>query len=329
MGDDSNCVKVSAALAVATIYATGIVPFYFDSAEAVIFCWQNPSNTTCYACGAGSLLVDASDNAYGATFGMQAFSFAASNMTWANTKPLASSTTACFRTNYGSADRTYFQAWNPTGVWASSAVSSTDILTDTGANKAWFVPVQLLGQTKGEGSYSKCARCHRAGHSWPADCLQHDGLVVQARQANIATVGGNGLLWLTNFSCDQRYRVPHRRPGVRGARQPGIAAWRQRFLNWPRLRHNVKRKRPLRLACEDGMLVLDLRPGPEGLELFVWLAIAFRHGAYERQDAALLAIARDLGALTIAFAARRRGWARRLGPEWHRRGKDEFMRRVT
>ena len=84
MGDDSNCVKVSAALAVATIYATGIVPFYFDSAEAVIFCWQNPSNTTCYACGAGSLLVDASDNAYGATFG-KAFSFAASNMTWANT----------------------------------------------------------------------------------------------------------------------------------------------------------------------------------------------------------------------------------------------------
>lgn len=83
------------------------------------------------------------------------------------------------------------------------------------------------------------------------------------------------------------------------------------------------------VACDDGMMVIDLRPGPEGLELFVWLAIAFRHGAYERQDAALLAIARDLGAQTIAFVARRRGWARRLGPEWHRRGTDEFMRRVT
>ena len=45
------------------------------------------------------------------------------------------------------------------------------------------------------------------------------------------------------------------------------------------------------------MLVLDLRPGRRVLKLFVWLAIAFRHGAYERQDAALLAIARDLGAL--------------------------------
>jgi len=83
------------------------------------------------------------------------------------------------------------------------------------------------------------------------------------------------------------------------------------------------------LACEDGMMVIDLRPGPDGLEVFVWLAIAFRHGAYERQDAALLAIARDLGAQTIAFVARRRGWARRLGPEWTRRGTDEFMRRVT
>lgn len=200
MGDDSNCVKVSAALAVATIYATGIVPFYFDSAEAVIFCWQNPSNTTCYACGAGSLLVDASDNAYGATFGMQAFSFAASNMTWANTKPLANSTTACFRTNYGSADRTYFQAWNPTGVWASSAVSSTDILTDTGANKAWFVPVQLLGQTKGEGFVLKVRQMAIGpGTLGPLTAYNTTGPVVQARQANIATVGGNGLLWLTNF----------------------------------------------------------------------------------------------------------------------------------
>jgi hypothetical protein len=90
-----------------------------------------------------------------------------------------------------------------------------------------------------------------------------------------------------------------------------------------------EKEEALCLACEDGMIVIDLRPGPEGLEVFVWLAIAFRHGAYERQDAALLAIARDLGAQTIAFVARRRGWARRLGPEWHRRGKDEFMRRVT
>lgn len=82
------------------------------------------------------------------------------------------------------------------------------------------------------------------------------------------------------------------------------------------------------LACEDGMVVVDLRPGPEGLEMFVWIAVAFRHGAFARQDAALQAIARDLGASTIAFQTRRRGWARRLGPEWQRRGTVEFVRKV-
>ena len=82
------------------------------------------------------------------------------------------------------------------------------------------------------------------------------------------------------------------------------------------------------LACEDGMVVVDLRPGIDGLELFVWLAVAFKHGFYERQDAALDAIGRDLEASTVAFQTRRRGWARRLGPEWQRRGTDEFVRRI-
>lgn len=94
------------------------------------------------------------------------------------------------------------------------------------------------------------------------------------------------------------------------------------------IRAQCATEQALCLACEDGMVVVDLRPGTEGLELFVWLAIAFKHGFYERQDAALDAIGRDLEADTIAFQARRRGWGRRLGPEWRRRGADEFVRRV-
>lgn len=83
------------------------------------------------------------------------------------------------------------------------------------------------------------------------------------------------------------------------------------------------------LTCEDGLLVISGEPlNGGGLELYVLLAVAFRHGAVERQDAALRAIARDLGARTIAFRTRRRGWARRLGPEWKRRGTDEFVRAV-
>lgn len=81
------------------------------------------------------------------------------------------------------------------------------------------------------------------------------------------------------------------------------------------------------VACEDGMMVVSLEAGPQGLELFVLLAVAFRYGAFERQGGALDAIGRDLGAKTVAFQARRRGWARRLGPEWTRRGS-EFVRSV-
>lgn len=125
----------------------------------------------------------------------------------------------------------------------------------------------------------------------------------------------------TDFTIEEPEFVAR---AVRGLR-PGVAT----ASELAEIQAQCEKQEAICVACDDGMMVIDLRPGPEGLEVFVWLAIAFRYGAYERQDAALLAIARDLGAQTIAFVARRRGWARRLGPEWHRRGTDEFMRRVT
>lgn len=94
------------------------------------------------------------------------------------------------------------------------------------------------------------------------------------------------------------------------------------------IRAQCAANRALCLACEDGMAVIDLRANGDDLEMFVWIAVAFRRGAFERQESALLTIARDLEAKTIAFVSRRRGWARRLGPEWHRRGFDEFVRSV-
>lgn len=94
------------------------------------------------------------------------------------------------------------------------------------------------------------------------------------------------------------------------------------------IRAQCASEQALCLACEDGMAVIDLRPGTEGLELFVWLAVAFKRGMYDRQDAALDKIGRDLGASTVAFVSRRRGWGRRLGPEWRRRGTDEFVRHI-
>jgi hypothetical protein len=75
-------------------------------------------------------------------------------------------------------------------------------------------------------------------------------------------------------------------------------------------------------------VVVGLYPREGALELYVWIAVATRHGAFDRQHAALLTVARDLGAKTLAFRSRRRGWARRLGPEWLPRGRDEFFRSV-
>jgi len=82
------------------------------------------------------------------------------------------------------------------------------------------------------------------------------------------------------------------------------------------------------VACEDGTVVFDVRYVGAELEMFVWLAVAFRHGAFQRQESAMLNIARDLGAKTLAFQTRRKGWGRRLGPQWQRRGSLEFVRCV-
>lgn len=77
-----------------------------------------------------------------------------------------------------------------------------------------------------------------------------------------------------------------------------------------------------------GVFVLTLRPGdnPDQFEAFVLLAVASRFGAFDEAEPAVLAIARDLTATTVAFRSVRRGWARRLGSAWRPRGEREFWR---
>lgn len=94
------------------------------------------------------------------------------------------------------------------------------------------------------------------------------------------------------------------------------------------LRAQCEARTAMCISCDDGVVVVTLQPFGEDLELFVLLAVAFRHGAFQRQEAAMRMIARDLGAQTIAFQARRAGWGRRLGPQWQRRGTTEFVRHV-
>lgn len=85
-------------------------------------------------------------------------------------------------------------------------------------------------------------------------------------------------------------------------------------------------------ACmvgNDGLVVLTLETGDNGEDrLFVLLGVSSgRPGAIQRQEQAIIAIARNLGVSRIAFRTRRGGFERALGREWTREG-DEFSRSV-
>lgn len=131
---------------------------------------------------------------------------------------------------------------------------------------------------------------------------------------------GASMISGTQFTIEEPEFVMHACRGLR----PGVAA----ASEIAEIQAKCRDEQALCLACDDGMVVVDLRPAGREIEMFVWIAVAFKRGFYERQDAAAQAIARDLGASQIAFQSRRRGWGRRLGPEWHRRGSDEFVRTI-
>lgn len=82
------------------------------------------------------------------------------------------------------------------------------------------------------------------------------------------------------------------------------------------------------LANEDGVVVVELCGDPRGMQAFVLIAASYAgSGAFRRNEAAIVEIARDMGASTLAFRSDRRGWRRALGPQWRRRG-DLYERTV-
>lgn len=83
------------------------------------------------------------------------------------------------------------------------------------------------------------------------------------------------------------------------------------------------------LESPDGVLIITVTPDDSGLEsvLFVLLAVGYAPGAFRRREPDLDMLAADLGASSIAWCPRRRGWARMAGPNWIRQG-DMFKRGV-
>ena len=76
------------------------------------------------------------------------------------------------------------------------------------------------------------------------------------------------------------------------------------------------------LVCPDGVVSIALHRSDSGrIRAFVLMAVSTNFaGAYRRNEADVLAIARDMGAHQLAFRSSRRGWAKLLGPEWTRVG---------
>lgn len=204
MGNDTGAVKSWAGISVVSAYGTGLQLFTVDNNEAIYIFFQNPGSASLFGAGAGKVIVDGADVEYEAvvSFGTTSLGGLGSTgvMPWTGTVTAAGTTTPCVRTNYGSANRTYFSAWTPNGAWASTAVGSTDVMSDTAQQKSWFQSVSLIGQVKGEGIILKLRQIGM-GPSTTAAFTPYNttGPVVAARQCNAQTTGGIGYPWFTNF----------------------------------------------------------------------------------------------------------------------------------
>lgn len=205
LGDDTGAVKVGGFHATSIAYAALFKHFYFESEEGIWFFTQNPAGSVAYAAAAGDLVVDAADVAYGCTISFVSGSMANWSSSTGTIPHVATPAGAGvaqpgIRTNYAIANSVYYHAYSPSSAWAAVFASSTDILTDTPNNKAWFVPVQLLSNTKGQG----CVLKHRQAAWGPAvlgalSVYNLTGPVVAAMSCNAANAGGTGFPWLTNF----------------------------------------------------------------------------------------------------------------------------------
>jgi hypothetical protein len=167
----------------------------------MVFCAQNPASSTIYCIGAGDLVVDAADAAYGCTFGTGAsgtwssfFGFA-TLFSWVAAAQAAGGTPPLVRTNYGSANRTYFQPHNTFGAWTSQTAGiAGDILQDNATTYAWFFPQPLVANVVKGGGFPLKLRQIGGGPTTNSALFTYSttGPVIKARQMCATTTGSTG-----------------------------------------------------------------------------------------------------------------------------------------
>ncbi len=210
LGNDTNCVKfTNSVTAISSIYAIGQQLSYADSADCILLSMGSTVSgfASQYQLEAGLMLVDYSGNVYG---GCAVFNNApaanSSGITsvWVvsgTATEAAAGTARLVRTNYGSANRTYYDAFAAPG-WAAQAPGVTaDIMQNNNTGYAYFAPVQLMGNTKGEGVVLKLRQLAYGPTTDVNYTIYYTTGPLQAALQLVAATGGNAapFLWLTNF----------------------------------------------------------------------------------------------------------------------------------
>lgn len=204
LGDDTNAVKFTASPILSQLYAASVRPYYAESQEGLIFITQNPSAAAAYLFGAGNLTVDASDVAYATTMSfatVNPFNSPTANiLNWVATTPgLSGGTQQCVRTNYGTNSKVFFLGLMPCNTIFNTLIGSTDVLTDTAQQKAWFFPIFLASQTKGGGFPLKLRQLGWGPVTTVANAIYNTtGPALAASQLCQFSTGGE-YPWLTNF----------------------------------------------------------------------------------------------------------------------------------
>ena len=206
LGNDTSVVKFSAGISCGNLYntTTGTQQlWYMDSAEALVIGSQNPSGTVSpiYAIGAGYLLVDSSDTTYPASFtspGVTNFGNMIGFAPWQASAITSGSSSILsgIKAHFNGSNKTYYQAFHASWPGQSSSLS---VLENTATSQAWFVPVSLLGHTKGEGIVLKLRQIGLGPASTTQFATYSTGVGLQARHFSCYTGGNSSAPWFTNF----------------------------------------------------------------------------------------------------------------------------------
>jgi hypothetical protein len=211
LGNDTGVVKASSMIAISTLYTTSVTLSWFDSEETFHLIAANPASVTTYSLHAGKIYVDAADNEYDGVFCTNAtnplslFGSKTSSAAWqppSVSMVYGQTGTMFFGTNYGAADRKFFQGMVPNS-FLNNNPGSDEIMRNSATNQVSFFPINLIGQTKQVGFPLKLRQmAYGPSPTGPLEVHNESGPVTKAfsMQHTTSPAGASAQWpWLLNF----------------------------------------------------------------------------------------------------------------------------------